>query len=154
MEILKGLLFINGKDAYAEYGAYLSEDAPGEHKNYSALLKIGKAKARTAVDFPEQHGRKYGQKVTTRLDERQIDLQFCIEGSSGADFLKRYSRFVSDLCEGDADGWLNFELPELGKTFRLLYSDCQDWSQLTPLEGKVYASFIVSFTEPNPNYDY
>lgn len=154
MEILKGLLFINGKDVYTEYGAYLSEDAEGEYENYSSLLKIGKAKTRTAVDFPEEHGRKYGQKVQTLLDERSVSLQFCIEGESRSDFLLRYSRFVSMLCSGDDDGWLNFNLPELGKTYRLLYSDCQEWSQLTPLDGKVYASFTVIFTEPAPDYDY
>ena len=154
MEILKGLLYINGLDVYEAYGAYLAEEAEGEFENYSALLKIGKAKGRTAVDFPEDHGKRYPRRIITRLEERAVTLRFAIEGDDAGDFLDRYSRFVSMLCEGDAEGWLRMRVPELGKEYRFCYSDCEEWTQLTRLEGKVYASFRITFTEPNPDYDY
>lgn len=154
MDILKGLLYINGEDVYETFGAYLAEENEGDYTNYAALLKIGKAKSRTSVDFPERHGRSYPKTEITRLDEREVTLRFAIEGLSPADFLMKYSRFVAMLCVGDEDGWINLYVPELGKTFKFLYSDCGEWNQLTPLDGKVYASFQVVFTEPNPNYEY
>ena len=150
MNILKGLLFINGFDVYETYGAFLSEENEGDHSNYSALLKIGKAKSRAAVDLPEEHGRKYGDTPETRLDERSVSLRFTIEGDDAAEFLSRYSRFVAMLCEG----WIQMSVPELRREFRFLYSDCEDWDQITPLDGKVYASFRVTFTEPCPDYGF
>ena len=98
MEILKGLLYINGLDVYETYGAYLAEEEEGEFENYSALLKIGRAKSRTSVDFPEDDGRKYPRKIVTRLEERSVTLRFAIEGNDASDFLDRYSRFVAMLC--------------------------------------------------------
>ena len=148
MDILKGLLFINGLDVYETYGAFLSEENEGDHANYSALLKVGKAKSRTAVDFPEEHGRRYGDAPETRLDERSVTLRFTIEGRDPAEFLSRYSRFVSMLCAG----WIVMRLPELCREFRFLYSDCEDWDQITPIDGMVYASFRVTLTEPCPDH--
>ena len=154
MDILNGLLYINGLDVYETYGAYLAEEEEGEFENYSALLKIGRAKSRTAVDFPEEDGKKYPKKIITRLEERSVSLRFAIEGDDAADFFDRYSRFVGMLCGGDDDGWLTFRLPELNKDFRFCYSDCEEWKQLTRFEGKVYATFRVTFTEPSPDYNY
>lgn len=154
MEILKGLLYINGFDVYETYGAYLAEEEEGEFENYSALLKIGRAKSRISVDFPEDDGKKYPRKIVTRLEERSVTLRFAIEGDDAADFLDRYSRFVAMLCTGDDDGWLTLRLTELDKDFRFCYSDCDEWKQLTRLDGKVYATFRITFTEPNPDYNY
>ena len=39
MDILKGLLLINGVDVFVDYGAFLAEEKAGDTKNYS----IGKA---------------------------------------------------------------------------------------------------------------
>ena len=39
MEITKGLLYINDKDAAQEWGVFLTEKKEGEWTNYEALLK-------------------------------------------------------------------------------------------------------------------
>ena len=57
-------------------------------------------------------------------------------------------------ARGDDDGWLTLRLTELNKDFRFCYSDCDEWKQLTRLDGKVYATFRITFTEPNPDYNY
>lgn len=36
-DIMKGLLFINNRDVWTDFGAWLVEDKEGETKNYSAL---------------------------------------------------------------------------------------------------------------------
>ena len=40
MDILKGLLLINGTDVFTAYGAYLVEEKKGDNKNYSASGKV------------------------------------------------------------------------------------------------------------------
>lgn len=57
MDILKGLLLINGTDVFTAYGAYLVEEKKGDNKNYSALLKPPAAKSHTAVSFRRETGR-------------------------------------------------------------------------------------------------
>nr|DAJ24493.1 MAG TPA: hypothetical protein [Caudoviricetes sp.] len=151
MEILKGLLLVNGNDIYTEYGAFLSEENQGEHKNYSALFKLAKSKGQTGVNFPERNGRKYPAKIVTTLDERSVELRFSIEAYDTKDFLLKYSSFVEMLRTGD-NGWLKFYFPEILKTYKFFYEDCTDWDQLTPFQGKVYASFKVKFKEPEPEY--
>ena len=54
MDILKGLLLINGVDVFVDYGAFLAEEKAGDTKNYSALLKPPSAKPHTAVSFREK----------------------------------------------------------------------------------------------------
>ena len=56
MDILKGLLLINGVDVFVDYGAFLAEEKAGDTKNYSALLKPPSAKPHTAVSFREKYG--------------------------------------------------------------------------------------------------
>ena len=58
MDILKGLLLINGVDVFVDYGAFLAEEKAGDTKNYSALLKPPSAKPHTAVSFREKDGEK------------------------------------------------------------------------------------------------
>ena len=38
MDILEGLLLINGTDVYTQYSAFLAETAADKHENYDALL--------------------------------------------------------------------------------------------------------------------
>ena len=57
MDILKGLLLINGVDVFVDYGAFLAEEKAGDTKNYSALLRPPSAKPHTAVSFREKTGR-------------------------------------------------------------------------------------------------
>ena len=151
MDILKGLLWVNDEDVYELYGAFLSEENQSDHKNYSALFKVAKSKGQTGINYPEQNGRKYADKIVVTLDERFVELRFSIEALSSDDFLIKYSNFVKMLRTGK-DGWLDFYFPEIKKTYRFFYEDCTDWDQLTPIEGKVYASFKIKFKEPSPEY--
>lgn len=151
MEILEGLLLVNDKDVYKEYGAYLSEEKEDSHDNYSALFKPARSKKHTGVSLTERNGVKYPDKMVIGLDERDVELRFSIEASDANDFLAKYSGFITMLREGE-NGWLRFYFPEILKTFRFFYDDCPGWEQLTTFDGKVYANFKIRFKEPEPQY--
>ena len=147
MEILEGLLFINDTDVYTGYGAFLTEDSPGNFSNYSELLKPAKMKPYTAVDFREENGEKLPDILPDPAYEaRDVTLYFAIMADTAAVFLSRYSDFLRLL----KSGWLDLRLPELGKTYRMYYKDSPGYEQLTPIDGKVAAKFKVTLREPGP----
>jgi len=145
--ILEGLLYINDKDVYKTYGAFLSEDKEGAHTNYSALMKTPPMKKYTAVDFREEDGEKLPNTLVPAFEARDFELQFAIFGSSKTDFVAKYKAFVVML----RSGWLNIYLPELSKTYRAYYQSCTEYEQLTTFDdGTVAARFKVKFREPKP----
>lgn len=150
MDILKGLLLINGVDVFADYGAFLAEEKAGDTKNYSALLKPPAAKPHTAVSFREKDGEKLPDALLPAWEARDVTLQFAIIAADRAQFLSRYSSFLKFLKAGDK-GWLTINPPELGRSYRMYYKDCTDYTQLTDFGGEVIAKFSVKFREPVPS---
>ncbi|MCX4333168.1 MAG: hypothetical protein OSJ25_06940 [Paramuribaculum sp.] len=150
-DIMRGLLFINGRDVWTDFGAWLVEDKEGETKNYSALQKPPAAKAHVAVNFREQDGEKLPEKLVQKWEPRDISLKFAIAASDRAAFIARRDAFVLFLKTG-ADGWLSLTVPELGKTYRIYYKDCSDYDHLEDIGGSVAARFTVVFREPNPQF--
>lgn len=147
MDVLDGLLYINGNDVYKTYGAFLSEDREGDNSNYSELLKPPAMKPYTAVAFREQDGEKLPVALLPAFEARDVALQFAIYATSKADFVAKYTAFVGML----RSGWLDIRLPELDKTYRMYYQSCTEYSQLTPLDGGITAGkFKVKLREPKP----
>ncbi|MDL2243849.1 hypothetical protein LJB84_03310 [Bacteroidales bacterium OttesenSCG-928-J19] len=147
MELLSGLLYINDKDVFKTYGAYLTENKEGDFSNYSALMKPASMKPYTAVAFREEDGEKLPNVLTAAFEPRDITLYFAITAENKSEFLTRYRAFVTVL----KSGWLNFYLPELGKTFRFYYKDCGEYEQLTTFDNDtVAARFKVKLREPKP----
>ncbi|MGL4520797.1 MAG: hypothetical protein ACRCUJ_14305 [Phocaeicola sp.] len=147
MELLSGLLYINGIDVFERYGAYLTENREGEFSNYSALMKLPSTKPQTAVDFREEDGEKLPETLTVALEPRDVTLYFAISADSPLEFLTRYGEFARLLTSG----WLSFVLPELAKTYRFHYKECGDYEQLTPMDdGTVASRFKVKLREPKP----
>lgn len=149
MDVLKGLLLINGVDIFTDYGAFLVEDKPGENKNYSALLKPPSAKPHTAVSFREKDGEKLPETLVPAWEARDVTLCFAIMAADRTQFLSRYSSFLEFLRTGEK-GWLTITPAELGRTYRMYYKDCTDYTQLTDFGGEVAAKFSVRFREPVP----
>lgn len=147
MEFIKGLLYINGKDVYTEYGAILCHDKQNRNTNYSELLKPPKMKAYTSVEFRELDGEKLPEILLPRVEGRDLSLQFAIVGESKDDFFDKYDKFLAML----RSGWLEFNLPDLGRTFRIYYKECTGYKQLTPISAtRLGGKFTVKFREPNP----
>lgn len=147
--MLEGLLYINDKDVFKLYGAYLTEEKEGNFTNYSTLMKLPSMKPYTAVNFREEDGEKLPDKLTPAFEPREVTLNFAITAGSSTEFLTCYRAFATLL----KSGWLNFYLPELEKTFRVYYQSCGDYEQLTTFgNGMVAARFKVKFREPNPSF--
>ena len=151
-DIMKGLLFINGRDVWTDFGAWLVEDKEGETKNYSALQKPPATKSHVPVSFREQDGEKLPEKLVQKWESRDISLKFAVAADDRATFMSRRDTFVSFLKNG-TDGWLEIRVPELGKTYRVHYKDCSDYDHLEDIgNGMVAARFTIKFHEPNPEF--
>lgn len=151
MDVLKGLLLINDIDPFDAYGAFLTEDKPGEMKNYSSLLRPSAVKTQKEVSFREQHGVKVPAAILQRREARDVALQFAILAADKTEFLSRYAAFIGMLQTGE-DGWLDFYFPEMGRHFHLFYREATEYRQLTDFEGEVAGKFTVKFREPQPSF--
>lgn len=148
-QILEGLLLINEKDAYKEYGVFLTEDKPGTHTNYNELLKVPAMKAYTSVAFREQDGEKLPIVLPIpRFEARDVTLYFALVADTKANWFLRYTTFLTLM----KSGWLNIQVPELNKTYRMYFKECGSYEQITYLDDEtVYASrFKIKFREPKP----
>ncbi len=145
--ILERLLYINGKDVYTAYGAFLCEDKDGENTNYAELMKPAAMKPYVAVNFREQDGEKLPDRLLPRFAPREITLQFAICAPTEGVFFTRYVMFVNML----KSGWIELFVPEINKFYRIYYESCAEYTQITPFgDGQVAAKFKVKFKEPIP----
>lgn len=152
MEILNGLLTINGVDPYEEYGAFLAyREGEDPMANYSSLLTPPELKEQRKVSYREQNGVKYPSKIIQRWKEREVTLKFAIVAPDKAAFEERFYGFINFLKDG-ADGWIELKLTELSRTFRMRLVRPGTYSQLTDFDGEVSAMFEVTFEEPTPNF--
>ena len=152
MEILKGLLAINGVDPYEEYGAFLAyREGEDPLANYSSLLAPPELKEQRKVEFREMNGVKLPAKLVQRWKEREVTLTFAILAENKKQFEERYYGFLEFLRAGN-DGWLEFHLPELSRTWRMYMRRVTPYEQLEGFEGEVSALFSVVFEEPSPNF--
>lgn len=151
MNILEGLLLINGTDVYTQYGAFLAETAAGKHENYDALLAPPPLKEQTEVSIREEDGVRLPDTLPQAFDARDIKLLFAIVAPDAASYLSRYAAFVRFLKEGDG-GWLSLYVADLQLTFRTYATDISEYSQLTDFGGEVAATFRVTLREPKPDF--
>lgn len=152
MEILNGLLTINGVDPYEEYGAFLAyREGEDPMANYSSLLTPPELKEQRKVELQERNGVKLPAKLIQRWKEREVTLTFAILADDKAQFEERYYGFLEFLRAGN-DGWLEFHLTELSRTWRMYMRRVTPYEQLEGFEDKVSALFSVVFEEPSPNF--
>lgn len=150
---LSGLVIINGKDIWTEFGAFLAEEKRGGRENLTAIMKPSKAKKHVGVNIREHDGVKYSSKLNPRNEERDVTLHFALFAKTKGEWLLRYWSFISFLKQGQ-NGWLSVNLPDLGLTMRMFYVDCSSYKPLTYLwrEGMQASRFKVIFREPEPSF--
>lgn len=133
-----GELYINGVDAYEEYGLSMESSA------LSALMTPPPNKEYIENKSRNEHGKKVVN-VEPRVDERDLNLPVHIVASSRSEFLSKYSR----LCEVFANGSINISTSyQSDKVYRCNYISC---SQFAEYRQKM-AKFTLRLNEPNP-YD-
>ena len=152
MEILKGLLTINGVDPYEEFGAFLAyREGEDPMANYSSLLAPPELKEQRKVEFREMNGVKLPAKLVQRWKEREVTLTFAILADDRTQFEAKYYGFLEFLRAGN-EGWLEIHLTELSRTWRMYMRRVTPYEQLEGFEDKVSALFSVVFEEPSPNF--
>lgn len=88
---------------------------------------------------------EHGTRILTnnaKAASRELTLPFLIEGQGRADFLSRYSSFVEELQKGN----IALYIPELEKTYQLVYLSCGKYGSY----GGCRAKLMVKFIEPIP----
>lgn len=128
-------LKINGTDAYAMWGVVL------EDGSIDKLLSGDTMKEYTTNQSRSLDGVEVLIK-NPRLKERTITLTFLFIGHS-LSFLNRFSAFMSTL----KSGLVSFHIPEINKTYKLIYEANTSVTQV----GLSFAKVSVKFLEPKPN---
>lgn len=131
-----GELYINGADAFAEYGMSMESSA------LSSLMTPPPSK-----EFIENKSRlENGKRVVTSnpmVDERELSLQFHIKANGKSDFLVKYSK----LCDVLASGVLEISTSyQQGVVYRMIYVSCTQFSEYR----LGMAKFTLRLNEPNP----
>lgn len=97
-------LFIDGKDAFAEYGVFVSEGG------YNDLVAFPSLKSVKSIDWQEEDGID-ADLSTPVLDSKEFNMKFTLSGA-----YYRLGAFI-ELLSGKAYHVFNFK--EIGRTFRL-----------------------------------
>lgn len=125
---MKEKLYIDGKDAYDEYGVFV------EQYGYKALIQMPSFKNVTTTEWSESDGEEVDL-IAPLLDSKKFGIQFCIVDVRGA----------GDLYELLSDGAYHvFEFVELGKAFKLRLVSNPNLSSFINL-GRVTINFADDF---------
>lgn len=131
-----GELYINGKDAYTEWGISMDDTS------LSALMTPASNK-----EFIENKSRlEHGKRVTTsnpKVDERTLTLQINLTASDKSQFFARYENFCKVLDTGILEIWTQYQ-PLI--IYRTTYQSCQQFSEFMQGIGK----YVLKLNEPNP----
>ena len=134
---MKGRLYIDGTDAFDEYGVFV------EQYGYKALIQLPPFKNIDSTEWPEHDGEEYDLSAPV-LDTKTFAISFCITDITSA----------SDLFELLSDkSYHTFNFSEIGKTYKLRLVSNGSLSSRIHL-GKLSLSFADDFPEPDQDTPY
>lgn len=119
-----------------------------EKGGYAALLTPAPLKDFVENNDPTKHGtevltHKSNGDSLARVAERDVTLTFLITGTTEDDFMAKYAHFVALLHDGN----INLHIPDLGRTFKLIYRNSTQYDNFRLKACKL----AVKFREPNPS---
>ncbi len=131
-------LYINGKDAYKEWGITLVNSS-----SLSALMTPPGKKERISNNSRLEDGQRY---ITdAKLKQREVSLALQFSATSEEEFLQRYSSFCKMLRESE---WLNIYTSfDRDTLYKFLYDSCSQFAQY----NLGIAKFTLKLIEPNPS---
>lgn len=132
---MKELYYINGKDAYTEYGVILDYDSLGN------LLAPPPLKEAIENDVPSEHG--VSQSIRTpKVNKRTLTLIFHLYADNPAQAMEKYQAFCAVLLAGA----FKLKVGRTGITYHLQYRSSTGF---VPWFAGV-AKYTLSLVEPNP----
>lgn len=131
-----GELFINGKDAYTEWGLSL------EDEGLSRLMTPRPHKQPVTNKNVTANGAFVIQQTTGKVDERTISLPMHITAPNRETFWSLYYAFCSQVLNG---GTVTLKSTYMNETFTLTYQDVQNFTEFMQQMCK----FDVVFYESN-----
>ena len=130
---MKGKFYIDGIDAYKQFGVFISDAGLVSLLQYPPLKKLD------SNDWPEEDGEEFDLSEPV-LDTKTVQMKFASHKSN------RFNAFVSALS---GTGYHNFEIPAIEQTFRLRLSDQQSMNHYLRAE-----SFTLQFEDDFPLLGY
>ncbi len=125
-----GKLFIDGRDAFLEYGVFV------EKGGYKQLIQLPAFKKLDETEWGEYDGTEVDLSAPV-LDTRSLQIQFCIVNK----------RYAEDLFDDLSTGAYHvFEFKEIQKTYKLRMTSNGSFSTFIKL-GKLSLSFNDDFPE-------
>lgn len=125
---MTGKLFIDGSDAYTDYGVYLGDNG------LCGLIQFPAFKKPDSTDWPDEDGEEYDL-TEPLLDTRTFQLTFSIVNV----------RYAEDLFDALSQGaYHEFYVPALGKTWKLRMTTNGSFSSHVTL-GKLGLTFADDF---------
>ena len=132
-----GELFINGIDAYEEYGVSM------QSSGLSALMTPPPLKEMIENKSRQEHGKRVVNQ-NPKIDERELSLPIHITARSKEDFLEKYGKFCEVLAKGTLELKTSYQ-PNI--VYRTIYQSCSQFSEYR----LGLAKFTLRLNEPNPN---
>lgn len=133
---MKGEFYINGKDAYTEWG--ISMDT----SSLSALMTPPPMKSYVENTSRLEHGKRVVT-ANPKVDERSITLTFNLTAKTKESFFERYSGFCDELKKGTLAIKTKYQE---GVEYKTVYQSCTQFTQF--MQG--IAKYSLKLTEPNP----
>ena len=134
----KGESFINGVDAYTQWGVSLSDTS------LSALMTPSANKAYITNKSRLEHGKRVIVN-DTKVDERSVTINIHLTASNEQEFFNRYNKFCQEvLAQGVVDIKTKYQSDVV---YHMIYESCTQFSQFMRGIGK----FTLKLLEPNPN---
>ena len=131
-------LIINGKDAFATWGLRMGESFLDSIDDFPTMKPYIVNESRL-VDGRIVH------RLNSRIESRQINLSFTIEGLTEEDYRLKRKSFISELC----NGMVNVKVPALGNdVYKLIYLGKGASYALS--RDRTFSKIVLKFEEPNP----
>lgn len=134
---MKEELYINGKDAYTEWGISMDDTA------LSALMTPAPNKNLIENKSRLEHGKRVVC-ANFKKDERNLTLQINLTAPDKNTFFARYDSFCEELAAGVLEIKTKYQ-PDI--IYKTIYLSCSQFSQFMQGIGK----FILKLNEPNPS---
>lgn len=136
---MTGELFINGKDAWTEWGINMGKGFKDTLDSFVPL------KDYITNESALEHGRQVLFEVLPKVNYREFTLQFMLLGTDADDFREKRKAFEAELQKGRVD----LVVPSLGnEVYKLVYLG-KNITYAMNRKGN-FGTVAARFEEPNP----